>query len=85
MSAFWEFVKEVIRLHGSTAAILIVLVFLFWKLIWKVWDRAMTSKDNEINRLVAERDKYQALVFERLLSSNPPVTNQVVSQKKEAK
>jgi len=36
----------------------------------KVWDKAMQAKDDEIKRLVAERDRYQSLVFKRLLSSD---------------
>jgi hypothetical protein len=42
---------------------------LFWKLIWKVWSEALNAKDEEIARLARERDRYQALVFERLLTS----------------
>lgn len=42
-----------------------------WRLVWRVWDATLRSKDEEIKRLVEERDKYQKLVFERLLSSAP--------------
>jgi hypothetical protein len=50
--------------------LLIFSCFMFWKLVWKVWSDAMKAKDEEISRISEERDKYQALVFERLESSD---------------
>lgn len=81
MNSLWEFLKDVLKLHGSTAAILIFLVFVFWRLIWKVWSDTLESKNQEIDRLVKERDKYQGLVFERLLSAAPPPGPQKDSKK----
>ena len=69
--SFWAFMKGVLDEHGAVALMLVVLLLLFYKLIWKVWNAAMQAKDAEINRLVEQRDKYQSLVFENLLTSRP--------------
>jgi len=68
---FWSFLADVFEQHGVTAILLIAVCYLFYKLIWKVWNRAMDAKDQEIERLVEERNKYQKLVFDKLLSSEP--------------
>jgi hypothetical protein len=73
-AGMWDFVLEVLRNHGAVAVALCFVCFLFWRMIWKVWDRAMKAKDEEINRLVIERDKYQSLVFERLMTSRAELT-----------
>lgn len=70
-SGFWGFCLDVLNRHGAVALALCFVCFLLWKLTWRVWDRAMKAKDEEITRIVAERDKYQKLVFERLLTSRP--------------
>jgi len=69
-SGFWGLVWVVFQKHGVVALLLIAVCFIFYKLIWKVWNAAMQAKNEEIARLVAERDKYQRLVFDRLLSSD---------------
>ena len=61
---------ELFAEQGPLIFFLVLISFLFWHLIWKVWHAAMLSKDAEIERLVSERDKYQKLVFEKLLTSN---------------
>jgi len=68
-NALLSFLMEVSKQHGVVAIVLCFVCFLFWRMIWKVWDTAMRAKDQEIERVVAERDKYQKLVFERFLSS----------------
>lgn len=55
--------------HGAVAMVLIVLCIFGWKFVWRVWNAAMKAKDNEIERLVKERDKYQDLVFDKLRTS----------------
>lgn len=62
---------DAVAKHGPVTVVLVVLLFLFWQLLWRVWDRAMKAKDEEIERLVKERDRYQELVFTRLISSEP--------------
>ena len=67
---------ELIEKHGVLVFFLVVISFLFWRLIWKVWHSAMLAKDAEIERLVKERDKYQTLVFQRLLTSGNSPNNE---------
>jgi len=60
---------QVYRDHGLLALVLIVLCIFGWKFVWRVWNTAMKSKDDEIERLVKERDKYHNLVFKNLRTS----------------
>ncbi len=66
----WNLVAQLWADGGSVVVVLVFVCFIFWQMIWRVWSAAMRGKDEEISRLVAERDKYQSLVFERLLSSS---------------
>jgi hypothetical protein len=38
-------------------------------MIWRVWSDALKAKDEELARVSKERDRYQAMVFDRLKSS----------------
>jgi hypothetical protein len=67
--SFWGFITHVLDKHGAVALVLVLMCFLFWRLIWKVWSATLKSKDAEIERLVTERDKYQGYFFEKLESS----------------
>lgn len=68
-----EFLRQIQSQYGLVVLVLLLLLafacFLLWRLIWQVWSTAMESKEKEIERVTKERDKYQALVFERLRSS----------------
>lgn len=68
-----ELLRQIQSQYGLIVSVLVLLLvfvrFLLWKLTWKVWSTAMESKEKEIERVSKERDKYQALVFERLRSS----------------
>jgi hypothetical protein len=59
--------------YGLIVLVLVLLLafvcFLFWKMTWNVWSKAMEAKDHEIQRILLERDEYRALVFSRLKSS----------------
>ena len=70
---FLEVLNQIQSQYGLIVLVLVLFLmfacFLLWKLIWKVWSAAMAAKDREIERVSKERDKYQALVFERLRSS----------------
>src|SRR5262245_58870919 len=69
----WQLISQIYTEHGLVVLTLVVLLgfmaFLVWNLIWKVWSNAMKAKDEEIARVSKERDKYQALVFDRLRTS----------------
>lgn len=56
------------------ALLLAAVGFLFWKMAWNVWSNVMDAKDEEIRRLLLERDEYRALVFARLKSSEADAT-----------
>lgn len=70
-----EILNQIQSDYGLIVLVLILLLafacFLLWKLTWNVWCKAMEAKDQEIQRISRERDKYQALVFARLRSSEP--------------
>lgn len=80
-NTFAEFLSQVRSQYGLVVLVLVLLLvfgcFLLWKLVWKVWNAAMEAKDREIERVSKERDKYQALVFERLRSSEANLSNVV--------
>jgi hypothetical protein len=71
-----ELLNQIQSHYGLIVLILVLLLgfgcFLFWRLVWRVWTGAMRSKDEEIRRgleeirrISKERDKYEALAFER--------------------
>jgi len=59
--------------YGLLVLMLVVIItfgcLLFWKLIWRVWSSALSAKERQIERLARERDMYQAMVFDRLRTS----------------
>jgi hypothetical protein len=68
-----EILTQILSKYGLVVLVLVLLLafvcFLMWKLTWNVWSKAMESKDQEIQRISLQRDKYQALVFAQLESS----------------
>jgi hypothetical protein len=70
-SGLFEFLDRIRSNDGLLVLILIALIwfccYLLSKAVWKVWRTAMKAKDQEISRLTQERDRYQSIVFERLL------------------
>jgi hypothetical protein len=64
--------------YGLIVLVLVLLLafvcFLFWKMTWNVWSKAMDGKDQEIQRMLLERNEYRALVFARLKSSEADAT-----------
>ena len=80
-SVFSELLSQIRSQYGLVVLVLVLLLvfgcFLLWNLVWKVWSAAMAAKDLEIERISRERDKYQALVFERLKSSEAPLSKVV--------
>ena len=67
----WAFAYSLWQDGGAIVLLLAFVCLIFYKLIWKVWDNAMRAKNQEIERLVEQRDKYQSLFFERIESSDP--------------
>lgn len=72
-SGVLEILRQIQSQYGLIVLVLVLLLafacLLLWRLVWQVWSTAMESKEKEIERVSKERDKYQALVFERLRSS----------------
>jgi hypothetical protein len=70
-TGLFEFLDRIRSNDGLLVLILIALIafgcYLLSNLAWKVWRAALEAKEREIRRLAHERDKYQAIVFERLL------------------
>ena len=70
-----EVLNQIQSKYGLIVLVLVLLLafvcFLLWKMTWSVWCKAMEAKDQEIQRISRERDKYQALIFARLKSSEP--------------
>jgi F0F1-type ATP synthase membrane subunit b/b' len=68
-----ELLSQIQSQYGVVVLVLVVIIafacLLFWRLVWKVWSEALKAKDDEIRRLAKERDKYQALFFQRLRTS----------------
>ena len=68
---FWGFLIHIYDKGGITVVALLLLAYVFYKLVWKVWSAAMASKDNEIERLIKERDYYQERLIPDRLTSEP--------------
>ena len=64
-------VGNFLQTQGLTATALIAVGFLFWHLVWRVWSSALQAKEDEIKRLVDERNRLQDFFFDRLKSSEP--------------
>lgn len=60
---FWSVLDTFISEHGLLGFVLLGVIWVFWKLIWKVWSSAMQSKDDEIKRLVEERNWLQDQLY----------------------
>lgn len=48
--------------EGPLAVVFVVLLLLFYNLTWKVWTRAMDSKDAEIKRLIDQNKQMNQLL-----------------------
>lgn len=71
-NGFWSLVGTFLQEHGLLGAVLLFFIFLFWRMIWVVWSKAMESKDQEIERLVEEKRWLQSQLMRRnRLSAKP--------------
>jgi hypothetical protein len=70
----FEFLDRIRSNDGLLVLVLIVLLCFFFyaasRLFGKLWHAAMDGKDQEIARLTKERDRYQSVVFEKLLPTD---------------
>jgi hypothetical protein len=86
---FLDLLSQIQSQYGLIVLVLVLLLafvcWLLWALIWKVWSAAMAAKDKEIERVSRERDKYQTLVFNRLKSSEGPLSKEVTGSKSRKK
>jgi hypothetical protein len=69
-NALFEFLNDVRSKDGVVVMTLLAVIWFLYRglstLTWRVWSATLLSKDREIARLILDRDRYQALVFERL-------------------
>ena len=69
-TGLFDFLDSVRSENGVVVLTLLAVIWFLYRglsiLIWRVWNATMQSKDREIARLILDRDRYQALVFERL-------------------
>ena len=71
-NGFWSFLGIFVQDHGLLGLVLIFFIFLFWRMIWVVWSKAMESKDQEIERLADEKRWLQEqLMSRKRLSAKP--------------
>jgi hypothetical protein len=68
--SFWSFVEKLYDKSGLTGIAGLLLLYAFYQLIWKVWAAALKGKDDEIERLIEERQFVQALVLQDRKSSS---------------
>jgi hypothetical protein len=59
----WCFAEHIYDKDGIGVLSFLILGSAFYRLVWKVWKAAMKSKDDEIERLIEERNYLQSKVF----------------------
>ena len=67
---FWCVLVTVYREGGVGLLCFLFIAYIFYSLVWKVWSAAMKSKNDEIERLIEERNFLQDQLFPRRLTSN---------------
>ena len=69
--SFWEALGGALDRHGISIVFLVFVCYVFYRLTWLVWTKTIQSKDDEIARLVNEKNRYQELFFSERLTSDP--------------
>jgi hypothetical protein len=64
-----EIVSDVWHKYGPFAALLILVAVIYEHRFTKLWEARLADKDEEIERLVKERDRLQDIVLAKRLSS----------------
>jgi hypothetical protein len=59
----WCIVQHLYDLGGAGIFSFIFLSYAFYALVWKVWSASMKCRDEEIERLIEERNFFQARLF----------------------
>jgi hypothetical protein len=67
---FWCFAENIYDKGGIGVLSFLILGYVFYQLVWRVWKAAMKSKDDEIERLIEERNYLQSKVFPDRRSSD---------------
>jgi hypothetical protein len=67
---FWSLLEHLYDKGGISALAFLLAAYAFHRLAWKVWTTAMKCKDDEIERLIDQRDFYQSKVFPGQLTSD---------------
>lgn len=66
----WSFLATLYKEGGMGVLCFLFVAYMFCALVWRVWSAAMKSKDDEIERLIEERNFLQDQVLPGRLSSN---------------
>lgn len=66
----WCFVSAIYNSGGIGVLCFLFIAYIFYSLVWKVWSAAMASKNDEIERLIEERNFLQSQLFPRRLTSD---------------
>jgi hypothetical protein len=59
----WCVVQHLYDLGGVGVFSFMFLSYAFYKLIWKVWSASVKCRDDEIQRLIEERNFFQSRLF----------------------
>ena len=68
-SNVWCFLADLYEKGGAGILCFLFIAYIFHSLVWKVWSAAMKSKNEEIERLVQERNFLQSRLFTKRLTS----------------
>ena len=59
----WCVMEHLYDRGGVGVLCFLLVAYTFYKLVWKVWQAAMNSRDEEIERLINERNYLQSKLF----------------------
>jgi hypothetical protein len=59
----WCLIAHVYDNGGIGVICFLLTAIVFYRLVWKVWKAAMKAKDDEIERILSERNYFQSKRF----------------------